>query len=83
MLHSLFICFVMYFYQAQNNFACDIGRRKISMIEVILFLIIYSGHGPFYTRLISIINVQTIRSGISLSRGIMGQLGIAFKNRND
>ena len=30
----------------QNNFACDIGRRKINRIEVILFLIIYSGHDP-------------------------------------
>ena len=29
--------------RSQNNFACDIGRRKINRIEVILFLIIYSG----------------------------------------
>ena len=79
MQHSLFICVVMYFYQTQNNFACDIGRTTINMIEVILFLIIYSGHVPFYTRLINIINVQTIRSGISLSRGILVLLGIAFK----
>ena len=31
--------------RSQNNFACDIGRRKINRIEVVLFLIIYSGHG--------------------------------------
>ena len=29
-----------------NNFACDIGRRKINRIEVIFFLIIFTGHDP-------------------------------------
>ena len=50
---------------SQNNFVCDIGyRKKINMIEVKLFFIINSSHGPpWSTQIYSIVDLEEVHSG--------------------